>query len=424
MTTEKEDELIIKDLVDILLQVKVQSTKKLVVPFIGAGMTSAIDNTINTRELIKHIKEQNKIPNWVEFKLDKASQYSDIMSGRIHKSCDIVAKYIIERKNKHVVTEFIPKKKVRDKLMHNPLWVLANLPIPIYITTNYDTLLEEYLKNADKTPNIIVSNWMGWFENDLNIANETISNLENAAAYKDDDEELKEKKANLNLINWKNGYTADNPVVFHLHGVIDSPETMVLTEDNYIDFLVRLNSKEGFSTDRDNLPVLPSQISKIFSANHLLFLGYSLNDINLNVLLRSLRQSYAKYYKNKPGNPYAVQRKPDHPVIAQWILEEKIESGQTLSTDQLEVFHNKFIQWVNKVKNGLLTGEDIWRKMNQELKIPDLSATTMNIHEIKVQEFITAAFIQQKDLKTEVIWGNVISFLNSLYEEYIKRSQP
>ncbi|MDD5268491.1 MAG: hypothetical protein PHO08_15425 [Methylococcales bacterium] len=70
--------LLIVNLVKELLEVKSKTTKKLVVPFIGAGLTSTVDETISTFELIKHLKEINEIPTWAEFKLDKVSQYSDI----------------------------------------------------------------------------------------------------------------------------------------------------------------------------------------------------------------------------------------------------------------------------------------------------------------------------------------------------------
>jgi hypothetical protein len=34
--------------------------------------------------------------------------------------------------------------------------------------------------------------------------------------------------------------TIQSPVVFHLHGYADDPSTMVLSEDDYLDFLVEL----------------------------------------------------------------------------------------------------------------------------------------------------------------------------------------
>ncbi len=442
MPTKKEEknthERIIKDLVDILLKVKDQSSTERVVPFIGAGITSVVDETINTRKLIKHLKDENSIPEWVEFKLDKTSQYSDIMPEGIFKSRNIVANYIKKRQDEHLEAMrkekdrgeyfFMPKKNGKKDSMRNPLWALANLPIPIYITTNYDTLLEEYLIDAKKTPCTIVSNWMGWFGYDRETADAKIKDLKNKAVDKHNNENLKAEEKNLKLIkfNYQAGYyTVDNPLVFHLHGVIDLPATMVLTEDNYIDFLVSLNGKDGLSGDIKKIPVLPSEIANIFSAKHLLFLGYSLNDINLNVLLRSLRKSYTKDSNTELGSPFAVQRMPENPTIVQWILEEKIESSQTLSTSKLEVNRRKFVNWVNvnKAKNKTITGEEIWKKINQLFELPDLTEKTMDSHKKNVHDFIQSAFIQQADLKIKVIWSDLIIFLSELYEAYLNRSR-
>jgi hypothetical protein len=76
--------------------------------------------------------------------------------------------------------------------------------------------------------------------------------------------------------------TVASPVVFHLHGHVDVPESVVLTEDDYLDFLVS-TSKESI----DPKPI-PSRIEQAFTRASLLFLGYRLPDLEFRVLLRSL----------------------------------------------------------------------------------------------------------------------------------------
>jgi SIR2-like protein len=39
--------------------------------------------------------------------------------------------------------------------------------------------------------------------------------------------------------------TAARPLVYHLHGIIDKPQSMVLTEDDYVNFLVALSSNNN-----------------------------------------------------------------------------------------------------------------------------------------------------------------------------------
>src|SRR5205085_12621647 len=72
------------------------------------------------------------------------------------------------------------------------------------------------------------------------------------------------------------------PVVFHLHGHTGLAESMVLTEDDYLDFLINL------ARDDD---LLPHRIQEAFTSTSLLFVGYSLSDWNFRVLFRRDRKS-------------------------------------------------------------------------------------------------------------------------------------
>ncbi|HEU0021577.1 MAG TPA: SIR2 family protein [Dehalococcoidia bacterium] len=73
--------------------------------------------------------------------------------------------------------------------------------------------------------------------------------------------------------------TPANPVVYHLHGHNRVPESMVLTDDDYLDFLVRISSREA---------LLPHQIQRALTGSSLLFVGYSLSDWTFRVLYRGL----------------------------------------------------------------------------------------------------------------------------------------
>jgi hypothetical protein len=74
---------------------------------------------------------------------------------------------------------------------------------------------------------------------------------------------------------------SDHPLVYHLHGHYERPQSLVLTEEDYLEFLVRLN-RDGSE------PLLPSVIRMALKANSLLFVGYSLSDWNFRVLFRGL----------------------------------------------------------------------------------------------------------------------------------------
>lgn len=72
----------------------------------------------------------------------------------------------------------------------------------------------------------------------------------------------------------------DNPVVLHLFGTDEDPESMVLTEDDHLDYLARIS--------HDQEVFLPASVNALLAKNTLLFLGYRLQDLDLKVILRGL----------------------------------------------------------------------------------------------------------------------------------------
>lgn len=103
--------------------------------------------------------------------------------------------------------------------LHQPHAVLADLHLPIYITTNYDNFMMDALKQRKKDPRRELCRWNPYL--------------------------LRSHPSIL-----ETGYqpTPANPLVYYLHGHIESPESLVLTEDDYLDFLVNISS------DAYNLP--------------------------------------------------------------------------------------------------------------------------------------------------------------------------
>jgi hypothetical protein len=134
---------------------------------------------------------------------------------------------------------------------YEPHRVVADLELPIYITTNYDDFMTRALIRdvPKRVPRRISCPWFA-------------SNR------------FKSKTGDLTPEP-----TPDEPVVFHLHGTLDNVDSMVLTEDDYLDFLMRV------SEVRD---LIPPRIEDAFASSSLLFLGYSLEDMNFKVLFRKL----------------------------------------------------------------------------------------------------------------------------------------
>ena len=55
---------------------------------------------------------------------------------------------------------------------------------------------------------------------------------------------LKDKPSVFKRLSGQPDIDADNPVVFHLHGHLGLAESLVLTEDDYLDFLVSISRND------------------------------------------------------------------------------------------------------------------------------------------------------------------------------------
>lgn len=122
---------------------------------------------------------------------------------------------------------------------------LAELPFPIYITTNYDNLLPDALRQAGKEPHTDVCDWKDAMEPPVDFSP-----------------------------------TVERPLVYHLFGHLNDPDSIVLTEDDYFDYLIgytRLNSRPK-----------PSAVLPTLTNRALMFLGFRLSDWNFRVFFRSL----------------------------------------------------------------------------------------------------------------------------------------
>lgn len=137
--------------------------------------------------------------------------------------------------------------------------LLAEFPLPVYVTTNYDDFMLRALQAADKRD--AKHDFCRW----------------------NDDLRFRADELNLppSIFGENSQYepTPEEPVVFHLHGHKDHPDSLVLTEDDYIDFLIAVSQNEQ---------LLPPRIIRAFSRSTLLFVGYSLADWNFRLLFRKL----------------------------------------------------------------------------------------------------------------------------------------
>jgi hypothetical protein len=93
--------------------------------------------------------------------------------------------------------------------------------------------------------------------------------------------------------------TLERTMIVKIHGAVDSGSwersSFVITEDDYIDYLARMNTNSH----------IPSLMLEKMMPQSFLFLGYSLADWNLRVFLHSVRST--QRFKNKS---WAVMKDP------------------------------------------------------------------------------------------------------------------
>lgn len=164
--------------------------------------------------------------------------------------------------------------------VEDPLALLASLPFPIYITTSYFDFLERALVAGNKKPCSYVIPW-----------NE--SNLEKAPDLPDP--------------------TVGEPLVFHLFGVESDPCSLVMSEDDYLKFLVQTVS----DTDKLN-PVIPLWLQRSLASSHLVLLGYHLKAWDFRVLFRFIL-NYRTAKKGKPGIFIQFKPKRDDPHLVEYL---------------------------------------------------------------------------------------------------------
>jgi hypothetical protein len=171
-------------------------------------------------------------------------------------------------------SELTPDSELTDLLAaigahereHNPSdpnKLLAEQPFPIYITSTQHTLLTEALKAVGKDPQTEICIWNDELKDIL------ISVFEDEPDYKP---------------------TAERPLIFHLFGRVDVPESLVLTEDDFFDYLIAI------SLERERIPPV---IREALTDTALLFLGFRLDDWDFRVLYRSLMSQEGRNRRRK-----------------------------------------------------------------------------------------------------------------------------
>lgn len=157
------------------------------------------------------------------------------------------------------------------------LRALAELDFARVITTNYDQLFESALRAAGKDPRVSV--YTPRLESTRDFPNPT----------------------------------AQSPIVFKIHGDIDHEESIVVTDQDYIKFLLRMSSKEPYDP-------IPLKLKADLTEWTTVFIGYRLLDYNLRLLFEALRWGIDPAYRPEM---YSVDYSPDPLILYVWTDRER-----------------------------------------------------------------------------------------------------
>jgi hypothetical protein len=119
-----------------------------------------------------------------------------------------------------------------------PYKVLAGLDLPVFITTNPDNLLADALTEAGKNPKVLLCR-RGYDESTADAEDEF---------YRP---------------------TKDLPLVYHLFGHLRERDSLVLTQDDYFDYLIDVTRTHD---------LMPATVRRTLQNSALIFLGYQTSD--------------------------------------------------------------------------------------------------------------------------------------------------
>jgi hypothetical protein len=154
------------------------------------------------------------------------------------------------------------------------LRMLSALPFRIIVTTNYDPLLEMSLRQRGKEPQIVVY----------------------------------EPSDNMPTKDVKGELTKEEPFVFKMHGDLDAPASIVITDEDYIRFIQRMTDKGAFHP-------IPETVRYYMNRWQTLFIGYSLRDYNLRLLFRALRWGMDP---SGFSRSFSLDPRPDPLIVRVW----------------------------------------------------------------------------------------------------------
>jgi hypothetical protein len=306
-------------------------------PILGPGMLESFIGPL--RDLARRWAEQYQFP--MEFSdRDDLPQVAQYLS--VHQDFDFPRGELLEYARRELLRRFggelsyVPRDatleqwaravgaRLRERDPSEPHRVLAQLPLALYLTASPADSLSDALHEVGRGPETEVCRWR---VND-------------------------EWEAPPLVRDTEPGYvpTYQRPMVYHLFGHLQRPRSVVITEDDYFDYLI------GSTARRD---LIPPYVRRALTDSALIFLGFQLDEWAFRVLFRSIMRleggSRRKVYRH-----VAVQINPEEgriqePERARRYLEEYF-SGADVS-----IFWGTAAEFAKELWRRWTSGEAEWK---------------------------------------------------------------
>jgi len=218
-------------------------------------------------QLSKYLAQKAKYPGEDWWNLQRVAQHYEKENQRFG---------LVE-----TTTELVTKDREPSPILR----MLADMEFPIVITTNYDHLYEQALEQK------AVAEGAAETEKTYDVS-----------VYSPN------KKKKSKTIDCSNAPTPKRPYILKIHGDVDKPESIVLTDEDYIQFVLRMSDKHPFNPFGNNVLAHLTKWST-------LFVGYSLMDYNLRLLFKTLRW---KLDEASIPRTFSVDKKPDDLIRYFW----------------------------------------------------------------------------------------------------------
>jgi hypothetical protein len=235
--------------------------EKLCTPFLGPGVTA--DLLPGPGELARQLAEKFGYPFLDQANLPRVTQFMGTFDNR--------------RPRQQLLSNLTGQFRKRMGL------AAAKGPMPSAQT------LSQVIESADwaKTSRVLFENEIHHQLAELELPLYLTTNIDNfmTLALKD-----KVGKCRREVVQWRHPILArhdldppaspEDPVVLHLFGTDADLLSMVITEDDHLDYLARIS--------RDHEYFLPYSVNESLASTTLLLLGYRLEDLDLKIIMRGL----------------------------------------------------------------------------------------------------------------------------------------